>query len=407
MCPEPGCDYVSEERKEIERHMMCDHTSVTHTALKLFFCPTCSQSLELETKEEYEQHISLCNNSQILPSLSIEIDEATQEPSPQPVANEAHNSSWDIQRPKLSYSQMIAEVLNQAEDGMMPLSDILTCITQRYPSYRSRMDVKGWQNAIRHTLSVSQEFHKVPRSKDCKGRGHFWTMKDKAETQILEERRHSEKTCTWCRQENSEKILAPNIIQVSEKSKNLEIIKCDRCDFRLGCKYPSSGYSPSLRRNVAVNMSKHYREVHNIQEKRSVTNSDFVNPPCGPETLETPFKPEALEKIKCHLCELSLLDTEPSHPMNNGRRRMRQHYSMIHKIRHMRLCEKRGCEFRSASSKLNRKHRIEEAGLSQCEICGHQILAVNLERHKKEIHGDLTFDCDYCGRPYADPGHLR
>ena len=394
MCPEPGCDYVSEERKEIERHMMRDHTSVTSTNLKLFFCPTCSQNFELETNKEYEEHISACNNNQMLTSISIEKDKETNGP----VANEIHNSSWDIQGPKLSYSKMIAEALNQAEDGMLPVSDIMGYLSQRYPSYSSRIDVKGWQNAIRHTLSVSQEFQKVPRSRDCKGRGHFWTMKDKAEMQLLEERRHNEKTCFWCRQENSEIILAPNIIKVSEKSKNLEIFKCDRCDFRLGCKYPSSGYSPSLRRSVEVKMSKHYSEVHNIHEKRSVTNNDFVNPPC---------EPEALEKIKCHLCELSLLDTEPSHPMNNGRRRMRQHYSMIHKIRHMRLCEKRGCEFRSASSKLNRKHRIEEAGLSQCEICGHQISAVKLERHKKEIHGDLTYDCDYCGRPYADAGHLR
>ena len=55
ICPEPGCDYVSEIRQEIERHMMLDHMSVKNANLKLFFCPACSQNLELKDREEYEQ----------------------------------------------------------------------------------------------------------------------------------------------------------------------------------------------------------------------------------------------------------------------------------------------------------------------------------------------------------------
>ena len=116
---------------------------------------------------------------------------------------------------------------------------------------------------------------------------------------------------------------------------------------------------------------------------------------------------EDFEEIKCHLCEFSLLDTGPNQPMNNGRRRMSLHYSEIHKIRHMRLCGRRGCDFRSNNQFLNRKHRIKEAGHTQCEICGHKILALRIEQHKREIHGDLTFDCEYCTRPYGNPQQLR
>ena len=175
ICPEPGCDHVSEERKEIERHMISDHMSVPTASLKLFFCPTCSQNLELKSGEKYDEHVNWCHQNQVKPvkpSLSIEDNELTQEPTPRQVANVTTDPSGSKESPKLSYSQMIAEALIQAEDRMMSLSDIQAYITQRYSNYRK--DAKTWQRAIIYNLSVNPRFHKVQSTKyQSNGK---WTM---------------------------------------------------------------------------------------------------------------------------------------------------------------------------------------------------------------------------------------
>jgi len=86
------------------------------------------------------------------------------------------------EKPRLSYAQMIAEALMQAEDRMLPLCEIYTYINQKYPYFR--MDVKSWQNAIRHNLTLNPSFQKVPRPNN-EGRGNFWRMEDGAERQIF------------------------------------------------------------------------------------------------------------------------------------------------------------------------------------------------------------------------------
>ena len=87
-----------------------------------------------------------------------------------------------VEKPRLSYAQMIAEALMQAEDRMLPLCEIYTYINQKYPYFR--MDVKSWQNAIRHNLTLNPSFQKVPRPNN-EGRGNFWRMEDGAERQIF------------------------------------------------------------------------------------------------------------------------------------------------------------------------------------------------------------------------------
>ena len=46
------------------------------------------------------------------------------------------------------------------------------------------MEVKSWQNAIRHNLTLNQGFSKVPRPNN-EGRGNFWRMEVGAEANIF------------------------------------------------------------------------------------------------------------------------------------------------------------------------------------------------------------------------------
>ena len=201
-------------------------------------------------------------------------------------------------------------------------------------------------------------------------------------------------------QQVSEATLSDGFVLRRTRSTGMNTYECNYCTAQVysridknGLRYHLSKFHNFLEEDTALPSSERL-----ILEKKSVTNDDIINNSGAAEDVE---------EIKCHLCEFTLSDTEPSHPMNNGRQRMTQHYSMTHNIPYMRLCEKRGCNFRSANRKLNRKHRREEAGHSQCEICGRQILAVNLELHKKMVHGDTTFDCEYCDRPYGNKGMLK
>ena len=56
------------------------------------------------------------------------------------------------------------------------------CFCRKYPYYR--MEVKSWQNAIRHNLTLNTAFTKVPRPNN-EGRGNFWRMEEGSERVIF------------------------------------------------------------------------------------------------------------------------------------------------------------------------------------------------------------------------------
>ena len=98
-----------------------------------------------------------------------------------------HHPPCGVRKPQLSYAQMIAEALMQAEDRMLPLCKIYTYINHKYPYFH--MGIDSWKNAIRHTLTINPSFQKVPRPNN-EGRGKFWTVEDGAERQIFKKTIH-------------------------------------------------------------------------------------------------------------------------------------------------------------------------------------------------------------------------
>jgi hypothetical protein len=88
-----------------------------------------------------------------------------------------------MEKPRLSYAQLIAEaLLGAGEERMLTLSEIYQAISRKYPFYR--MDLKTWQNAIRHNLTLNPSFKKVPRP-SSEGRGNYWRIEDGAERVIF------------------------------------------------------------------------------------------------------------------------------------------------------------------------------------------------------------------------------
>ena len=78
---------------------------------------------------------------------------------------QVHEKKKSVGRPKMSYAKLIAEALNNSLNGMLVLSDIYQAISARHAYYR--MEIRGWQNSIRHNLSINKSFEKS----DKKGKG--------------------------------------------------------------------------------------------------------------------------------------------------------------------------------------------------------------------------------------------
>ena len=74
----------------------------------------------------------------------------------------------------MSYAQLIAEALNNSPDGMLTLSEIYLAISRKHPYYL--MESRNWQNSIRHTMTISKSFTKVPRHPVLEGRGSYWKL---------------------------------------------------------------------------------------------------------------------------------------------------------------------------------------------------------------------------------------
>ncbi|KAG9324469.1 hypothetical protein KVV02_006613 [Mortierella alpina] len=85
-------------------------------------------------------------------------------------------------KPPFSYASLIAQAINSTPSRKLTLNGIYNHITQHYPYYQLAQN--GWQNSIRHNLSLNKAFVKVPRSDSEPGKGAFWTIDQSCESQF-------------------------------------------------------------------------------------------------------------------------------------------------------------------------------------------------------------------------------
>ncbi|XP_034045934.1 forkhead box protein K2-like [Thalassophryne amazonica] len=95
------------------------------------------------------------------------------------------DSPKDDSKPLYSYAQLIVQAITLAPDKQLTLNGIYNHITKNYPYYRTAD--KGWQNSIRHNLSLNRYFIKVARSQEEPGKGSFWRIDPSSESRLIEQ----------------------------------------------------------------------------------------------------------------------------------------------------------------------------------------------------------------------------
>ncbi|EMR10091.1 hypothetical protein PNEG_01841 [Pneumocystis murina B123] len=166
-------------------------------------------------KSEFSQDISLLSNSVsterslvTYPNINLELSLIkTDEPDILPISSRilnnetlsavnstfhdesllSHAESFNVSmkehsKPNLSYASLIAQAILSSPSKKMTLSDIYEWITDTYKYYKYAQN--GWQNSIRHSLSLNKAFKKVSRRDDEPGKGSFWMINSEYQCQF-------------------------------------------------------------------------------------------------------------------------------------------------------------------------------------------------------------------------------
>ncbi|KAK2873312.1 hypothetical protein FQN49_002445, partial [Arthroderma sp. PD_2] len=124
-----------------------------------------------------------------LPSKKIKREEREQSapmPTRLPEPHEMPPVEDDGSKPPYSYAILIGMAILRATNRRLTLAQIYKWISDNFAFYRA--GDFGWQNSIRHNLSLHKAFIKQERPKDDPGKGHYWVIEPGMEAQFLKDK---------------------------------------------------------------------------------------------------------------------------------------------------------------------------------------------------------------------------
>ncbi|KAL1855688.1 hypothetical protein VTK73DRAFT_8527 [Phialemonium thermophilum] len=106
----------------------------------------------------------------------------------------------DGTKPAHSYAQLIGMAILRSPQRRLTLSQIYTWISNNF-SFYSVHDA-GWQNSIRHNLSLNKHFIKQERPKHDPGKGNYWAIEPGMEHLFMKEKVTRKSTTTTTENNN-------------------------------------------------------------------------------------------------------------------------------------------------------------------------------------------------------------
>ena len=89
-------------------------------------------------------------------------------------------------KPPYSYASLIGMSILRAPGRRLTLAQIYKWISDSFSYYRA--SDAGWQNSIRHNLSLNKAFIKQERPKDDPGKGNYWAIEPGMEAQFIKDK---------------------------------------------------------------------------------------------------------------------------------------------------------------------------------------------------------------------------
>ncbi|BFZ63209.1 Forkhead transcription factor [Saitoella coloradoensis] len=116
------------------------------------------------------------------PLVDARVDASSAIPDP----SEMPSVEDDGEKPGYSYATLIGMAILRAPNRRLTLAEIYHWISSTFKYYRD--SDSGWQNSIRHNLSLNKAFVKQERPKDQPGKGNYWTIEPGCEFQFMKVR---------------------------------------------------------------------------------------------------------------------------------------------------------------------------------------------------------------------------